>query len=165
MVIGGNVDSFGDYFSTVELVSLDPSNNPVPECIKNLADIPIQTGVSLASVGLSLGESHKGKWKYYKLLSNLLGSYSQMVILFYAVVRHLGQIHCHLAMCIFHQMTPGFWQVIWIILREALLMVSQFSTTFIRALYKPVCQSFKRYQRCTWFHHCWWLQYWQCHTR
>ena len=61
MVIGGNVDSFGDYFSTVELVSLDPSNNPVPECIKNLADIPIQTGVSLASVGLSSGESHKGK--------------------------------------------------------------------------------------------------------
>jgi len=53
MVIGGNVDSFGDYFSTVELVSLDPSNNPVPECIKSLADIPIQTGVSLASVGLS----------------------------------------------------------------------------------------------------------------
>ena len=58
MVIGGNDDPFGDspYFTSVELVSLDPSNNPVPECIKNLADIPIEGGVSFASVGMSSGE-------------------------------------------------------------------------------------------------------------
>ena len=57
MVIGGNDDPFGNspYFKTVELVSLDPTNNPVPECLENISDIPISGGVSFASVGMSRG--------------------------------------------------------------------------------------------------------------
>ena len=43
-----------------------------------------------------------------KVLFNLLGSYSQMVIPFYVVVKHPGKILCHHAMYIFHQMIPGF---------------------------------------------------------
>ena len=65
MVIGGNDDPFGNspYFSTVELVSLDPASNPVPECLTNIADIPNVKGISFASVGMSSGVSHNGNLK------------------------------------------------------------------------------------------------------
>ena len=65
MVIGGNDDPFGNspYFSTVELVSLDPASNPVPECLTNIADIPNVMGISFASVGMSSGVSHNGNLK------------------------------------------------------------------------------------------------------
>ena len=75
MVIGGNNDPFGDsaYFTTVELVSLDPTNNPLPECLKNLADIPITSGVSFASAGMSSGETQS---KLIQVSLNLLCSHS-----------------------------------------------------------------------------------------
>ncbi len=41
MVIGGRTDG-GLSSRTVELVSLDPDgNNPVPKCLKRLADFPV----------------------------------------------------------------------------------------------------------------------------
>ena len=55
MVIGGHGDN-GD-FSTVELVSLDPVNNPVPECLTDLTEIPATSGIAAASVGMSGGKT------------------------------------------------------------------------------------------------------------
>ena len=55
MVIGGHGDA-GD-FSTVELVSLDPVNNPVPECLTDLSEIPVSSGIAAASVGMSAGKT------------------------------------------------------------------------------------------------------------
>ena len=39
MVIGGMIEG-DDKIDTVELVSLDPAGNPVPECLKNLSSLP-----------------------------------------------------------------------------------------------------------------------------
>ena len=57
MVIGGQdqVDKIGE----VELVSLDPASNPVPECLNNLASLPY------AVAGLSAGmTSGKEIWEF-----------------------------------------------------------------------------------------------------
>ena len=39
MVVGGYND--GNYLNDVELVSLDPDNDPVPPCLMNLNDFPV----------------------------------------------------------------------------------------------------------------------------
>ena len=52
MVIGGQdqVDKIGE----VELVSLDPASNPVPECLNNLASLPY--AVAGLSAGMTSGK-------------------------------------------------------------------------------------------------------------
>lgn len=41
----------GGYINAVELVSLDPDNNPVPPCLTNLNDFPIGIDGAAGSVG------------------------------------------------------------------------------------------------------------------
>ena len=64
MVIGGqnedfeNEDFCDEYsckISRVELVSLDPAGNPVPECLTNLASLPYD--LAGASAGITSGRS------------------------------------------------------------------------------------------------------------
>ena len=45
MVVGG-VDSDGNLVQENELVSLDPANHPVPECLRNLTQfyLPVRQG-------------------------------------------------------------------------------------------------------------------------
>ena len=50
MVVGGYNDDFGGYLSDVELVSLDPDNNPVPPCLTNLNDFPLGFAYAAGSV-------------------------------------------------------------------------------------------------------------------
>ena len=50
MVIGGYNSDFGGYLSDVELVSLDPDNNPVPPCLANLNDFPVEIAYAAGSV-------------------------------------------------------------------------------------------------------------------
>ncbi len=40
MVVGGSTSSGS--VDQVELVSLDPDNHPVPECLKNLGPFPVE---------------------------------------------------------------------------------------------------------------------------
>ena len=50
MVVGGiNYDLEGS-LSDVELVSLDPDNNPVPPCLANLNDFPVEFYSAAGSV-------------------------------------------------------------------------------------------------------------------
>ena len=49
MVVGG-YNGLGGYFSDVELVSLDPDNNPVPPCLANLNDFPVEISYAAGSV-------------------------------------------------------------------------------------------------------------------
>ena len=44
MVVGGYNYDLGGRLSDVELVSLDPDNNPVPPCLANLNDFPVERG-------------------------------------------------------------------------------------------------------------------------
>ena len=57
MVIGGSDSQ--DKIGSVELVSLDPANNPVPECLKNLASLPYK--LNGASAGMTIGKENMGK--------------------------------------------------------------------------------------------------------
>ena len=52
MVIGGMIEG-DDKIDTVELVSLDPAGNPVPECLKNLSSLPYSAAG--AAAGISAG--------------------------------------------------------------------------------------------------------------
>ena len=49
MVIGGFNSDLG-FLSDVELVSLDPDNNPVPPCLANLNDFPVEIAYAAGSV-------------------------------------------------------------------------------------------------------------------
>ncbi len=40
MVVGGFGGGMGQKFDTVELLSLDPENHPVPDCLKSLRSFP-----------------------------------------------------------------------------------------------------------------------------
>ena len=52
-VVGGrNEDGFSN---VVEVVSLYPSVNPVPECLANLNDLPVTVGSSAAGAVMSQG--------------------------------------------------------------------------------------------------------------
>ena len=53
LVVGGRTES--GYTNEVEVVSLNPSVNPVPECLANLNDLPITVGSSGAGTVLSQG--------------------------------------------------------------------------------------------------------------
>ena len=57
MVMGGS-DSQGR-ISDVELVSLDPANNPVPECLNNLSSLPLEANGPAA--GITSGKEKNGK--------------------------------------------------------------------------------------------------------
>ncbi len=52
MVVGGSATGFID---TVELVSLDPDNHPIPECLKSLGPFPVinshASGAELQGLG------------------------------------------------------------------------------------------------------------------
>ena len=48
MVVGGYGDS--GRLSDVELLSLDPDNNPVPPCLANLNDFPVKLESAAGSV-------------------------------------------------------------------------------------------------------------------
>ena len=51
MVVGGvNSNFVGDFLSDVELVSLDPENNPVPPCLANLNNFPVELYGAAGSV-------------------------------------------------------------------------------------------------------------------
>ena len=51
MVVGGvNSNFVGDFLSDVELVSLDPENNPVPPCLANLNTFPVELYGAAGSV-------------------------------------------------------------------------------------------------------------------
>ena len=52
MVIGGSNST--DKLGSVELVSLDPANNPVPECLNNLASLPYK--LNGAAAGITSGK-------------------------------------------------------------------------------------------------------------
>ena len=49
MAVGGNIGS--GRTPTTEIISLDPANNPVPQCHKKKAPIPYPTGLWVPSVG------------------------------------------------------------------------------------------------------------------
>ena len=49
MVIGGMIEG-DDKIDTVELVSLDPAGNPVPECLKNLSSLPYSAAGAAAGI-------------------------------------------------------------------------------------------------------------------
>ena len=57
MVMGGS-DSQGR-ISDVELVSLDPANSPVPECLNNLASLSLEANG--AAAGMTSGKEKNGK--------------------------------------------------------------------------------------------------------
>ena len=50
MVIGGYNFDLGGTLSDVELVSLDPDNNPVPPCLANLNDFQVKINGAAGSV-------------------------------------------------------------------------------------------------------------------
>ena len=50
MVVGGYNYDLGGSLSDVELVSLDPDNNPVPPCLANLNDFPVEFYAAAGSV-------------------------------------------------------------------------------------------------------------------
>ena len=50
MVIGGYNFELGGHLADVELVSLDPDNNPVPPCLANLNDFPAEISNAAGSV-------------------------------------------------------------------------------------------------------------------
>ena len=52
MVIGGSNST--DKLGSVELISLDPANNPVPECLHNLASLPYK--LNGAAAGITSGK-------------------------------------------------------------------------------------------------------------
>ena len=52
MVMGGSDSQ--ERIEDVELVSLDPANNPVPECLKNLASLPLKANG--AAAGMTSGK-------------------------------------------------------------------------------------------------------------
>ena len=56
MVIGGYNYDLGGELSNVELVSLDPDNNPVPPCLANLNDF-------LFGIQYAAGSVDEGKVK------------------------------------------------------------------------------------------------------
>ena len=57
MVIGGSDSQ--DQIDSVELVSLDPANNPVPQCLQNLASLPYK--MNGASAGMTSGKENMSK--------------------------------------------------------------------------------------------------------
>ena len=54
MVIGGYNFDFGD-LTDVELVSLDPDNNPVPPCLINLKKFPVPIQGAAGSIDEGTG--------------------------------------------------------------------------------------------------------------
>ena len=50
MVVGGYNYDLGEILTDVELVSLDPDNNPVPPCLANLNDFPVKLESAAGSV-------------------------------------------------------------------------------------------------------------------
>ena len=53
MVVGGY--NSGNYLNEVELVSLEPANNPVPPCLMNLNDFPAPISGAAGSVDEGTG--------------------------------------------------------------------------------------------------------------